>query len=83
MVRPRKKLDMKATHCWQVDGAWRVGRPLSIQFRGDAVRSLVCDSLHDIASSGITIVQHYHTGKIEAVPVAWLKAYPVEEIKQP
>jgi hypothetical protein len=32
---------------------------------------------------GFRLMSHHHTGKIEAVPVAWLKAYPREEIKQP
>jgi hypothetical protein len=32
----------------------------------------------------VQLMQHYHDPtKIEAVPVAWLKAYPVEEINQP
>jgi hypothetical protein len=31
----------------------------------------------------VQLMQHYHTGKIEAVPVAWLRPYPQEEIPTP
>ena len=58
---------MKATHCWQVDGAWRVGF---------VVDSMIAQNAY--VWHGERLMQHYHTGKIEAVPVAWLKELPKE-----
>ena len=61
---------MKATHCWQVDGAWR------------GVSPLVMDGV-EMYRYHEPIMVNYHTGKIEAVPVAWLRPYPQGEIPTP
>jgi hypothetical protein len=34
-------------------------------------------------ASSVRLMQHYHTGKIEAVPVAWLRPWPMQEIPTP
>jgi hypothetical protein len=74
---------MKATHCWQVDGAWRVGSfAIALCFEEDM--NCIVEARKVMREGGVKLLQHYHDPtKIEAVPVAWLKAYPVEEIKQP
>jgi hypothetical protein len=68
---------MKATHCWQVDGAWRVGSGLAGCCFEEHYES-VSESRAILAQNGLRLMQHYHTGKIEAVPVAWLKELPKE-----
>jgi hypothetical protein len=64
---------MKATHCWQsYHGQWHVGFPLMLEG---------CELSASWSPSRVMV--NYHTGQIEAVPVAWLRPYPIEEIKQP
>jgi hypothetical protein len=72
---------MKATHCWQVDGAWRVGSP--VIDRGRVLSGVKPFALFGNEWLTVQLMQHYHTGKIEAVPVAWLHTYPIEEISPP
>ena len=61
---------MKATHCWQVDGAWRVGYPL------------VMDGI-EMYRYHEPIMVNYHTGKNEAVDAEMLFPYPMQEIPTP
>jgi hypothetical protein len=77
---------MKATHCWQVDGAWRVGSVamFDIQVNGKCMPlEFKCDNVTGVIQGDSKYMKNYHTGKIEAVPVAWLRPYPREEIKSP
>ena len=73
---------MRATHCWQVDGAWRVGSVMRFFTNTDRDAETFANAGCPVPR-GFRLMSHHHTGKIEAVPVAWLKAYPREEIKQP
>jgi hypothetical protein len=71
---------MRATDCWQVDGAWRVGFEAEVftTFRVAAGINSTC------LEHEVVLMQHYHDPtKIEAVPVAWLRPYPIEEISPP
>jgi hypothetical protein len=74
---------MQATHCWQVDGAWRVGFRAPVSSDSKHAGGIVRDAARVLFSADVRLMQHYHTGQIEAVPVAWLKAYPQENIQNP
>ena len=69
----------RATHCWQVDGAWRVGH-FVIGWCYEQHYKAAMESREILSQHGLKLMQHYHTGRIEAVPVAWLRHYPQEEI---
>jgi hypothetical protein len=73
-----------ATHCWQVDGAWRVGREVlacSESRRGDVLLQSIAVSEFQLET---LLMQNYHRPEvIEAVPVAWLRPYPTQEIPTP
>ena len=73
---------MKATHCWQVDGAWRVGSP--VIDRGRVLSGVKPFALFGNEWLTVQLMQHYHDPtKIEAVPVAWLRPWPMQEIPTP
>ena len=72
---------MQATHCWQVDGAWRVGTSLSIARAKTDFRKDLASTCGDY---DVRLMQHYHDPtKIEAVPVAWLRPYSETGIETP
>ena len=58
-----------------------MGYPLKVKTSRMIVATSIGDAMDD---HGVELFQHYHDpATIEAVPVAWLKPYPFEEIKQP